>query len=63
MADAVSEFFYSCSGKQTDGKDEAKSAKSWSSKKKHADQIKIKKLYADDYNKTGRIEESKRNSV
>ena len=49
MADAVSEFFYSCSGKQTDGKDENRSVNTKSSKKnRHADSIKVNKQYADD---------------
>ena len=45
MADAVSEFFYSCSG----NKEETKSINTKSSKKqRHADTIKVKKLFADE---------------
>ena len=57
MADAVSEFFYSCSG----NKEETKSANTRSSKKlRHADAIKVKKLYTDDLNENQRVDDALR---
>ena len=46
MHDAVSEFFYSCSGKP-EGESNQKSFVS--KRPTHADQIKIKKIYTDEH--------------
>ena len=55
MADAVSEFFYSCSGNKND---DTKSAHTKSSKKqRHADTIKVKKLYTDDVDENQRLDD------